>query len=80
MLDLDQSEKLYLQRLQHISRLTDQNKGNIFHGNLDMCLVYMYKDNVMAYNYAESEILNIFDAKKDYYQDELYFEWLNHVP
>ena len=39
----------------------------MFIGNLDMCLVYMYKDNVMAYNYAESEILNIFDAKKDYY-------------
>jgi hypothetical protein len=42
-----------------------------------MCLVYMYKDSVMAYNYSESEILNIFNDKKDYNQDEHYFEWLN---
>jgi hypothetical protein len=34
----------------------------------------------MAKNFADSEILGIFDAKKVYTQDENYFKWLDAVP
>ena len=34
----------------------------------------------MAKNFADGEILSIFDSKKDYSQDENYFKWLDDIP
>ena len=40
----------------------------------------MFKDIEMAIEFNEAEIFQILDAKKDYYQDEDYFAYLDAVP
>ena len=40
----------------------------------------MYRDIDMACEFNEAEILAIYDAKKDYNQDEKYFAYLDAGP
>ena len=47
---------------------------------MDLATLYMYKDIEMAVEFNESEISQILDAKKDYYQDEDYFAYLDAEP
>ena len=40
----------------------------------------MYKNIELAHDFSDGEIQAIFDAKKDYYQDEGYFTYIDGVP
>ena len=60
--------------------LNGGNEQNKFINQMDLATLYMYKDIEMAVDFCEAEISQILDAKKDYYQDEDYFAYLDAGP
>lgn len=77
--EMDESEK-YLLRSYNLKQNLHMKAGaekNLL--KLQLSNLYAYKDAQFAYEYASGEISQILDAKKDYYQDENYFVWLDTV-
>ena len=79
-MDFKKSEKYFLKSLRMMSKLSKNNVNSIFLENQNLNLLYFFSDVEMAKNFADGEIQNIFDLKKEYTQDENYFQWLNDVP
>lgn len=72
-----ESEKLLLECIETNTRLFPKNVANRFTLHKYMSDLLLVKDIVLCHQYCDSEINQIFDAKKDYNQDEEYFNWLD---
>ena len=78
--DYDLCEKQLLEAIELSDKLTQGNVENAFLNQYKLCTLYMYSNIELAHDFSDSEIQAIYDAKKDYNQDEGYFTYLDGNP
>jgi hypothetical protein len=79
-MEFDNCEKVLLEANSLSNALNGDNMQNRFINQIQLSTLYMYRDIDMACEFNEAEILAIYDAKKDYNQDEKYFAYLDAGP